>query len=101
MDAANPSDRYCIPSPEPFSRELTNDQLRAHFRHYMLCDWNPELMMPYLDELVLRGDVEATTDKGILLLPTDRAGAVELLARSAAMGDLRARRTLGTLRDDP
>jgi hypothetical protein len=100
MPETNPSDHFCIPAPLAFSPSLDDEQLRAHFRHYMLCDWNPAEMNLFLDELVRRGDLEATTDKGILLLETDRARATALLEKSAARGDPRARRTLDALRPD-
>lgn len=96
MNAATP-DRYCLDNPSPFSKEMTNEDLQAHFKHFLLCDTNPDRADSYLDELVSRGDADALTTKGILTLEADRPRAVTLLERAASMGNERARRTLNTL----
>lgn len=98
MNNPTPANSYCLSALQDFSPRMSSEALWAHYRHFLVCDFDDKRSMPYLDELVRRRDPAALREKGVRLRETDPEAGLSLIQESARLGYAPAQRTLDSIR---
>jgi hypothetical protein len=98
MNTVTPANGYCLSDTQDFSLGMTSEALWAHYRHFLVCDYDDEKSLQYLDELVRREDPAALREKGVRLQSTNPELGLALIEESARLGYQPAQRTLDSIR---
>ncbi|HEY0600280.1 hypothetical protein [Brevundimonas sp.] len=84
--AVTPSDTSCLKAEELRAEPVGTEAIRERYRHWTLCDYNPDTAEPYLDLLVRRNDPVALHTRSVLLTKTDPEESERLRRRAEELG---------------
>lgn len=85
-DAVNPSDSFCLSPTVLESEPVETEAIRERYLHWLICDYDRQKTLRYLDILVARNDPAATHAKSVILADTDVVESERLRTRAESLG---------------